>query len=67
MFCLKHAADLECYGKGGLSKPRCTRPGCDGEHTPDVHVLMAEESAGVHITTGDGSKEEDEAEDEGER
>jgi 1,4-dihydroxy-2-naphthoyl-CoA synthase len=21
MFCLKHAAELECYGRGGLSKP----------------------------------------------
>jgi hypothetical protein len=40
MFCLKHSADLECYGKGGLSKPRCTRTGCDGEHTPNVHMLM---------------------------
>jgi hypothetical protein len=29
-FCLRHAAELECYAKGGLSKPRCTRPGCDG-------------------------------------
>jgi hypothetical protein len=66
MFCLKHAADLECYGKGGLSKPRCTLPGCDGEHTPDVHVLMGEESAGVNITTGDGGKEEDEDEGGGE-
>jgi hypothetical protein len=66
MFCLKHAADLECYGKGGLSKPRCTLPGCDGEHTPDVHVLMGEESAGVNITTGDGGREEDEDEDEAE-
>jgi hypothetical protein len=68
MFCLKHAADLECYGKGGLSKPRCTLPGCDGEHTPDVHVLMGEESAGVNITTEDGGrvKDEDEAEGEGE-
>jgi hypothetical protein len=24
-FCLKHAAELECYGRGGLSKPRCTQ------------------------------------------
>jgi hypothetical protein len=28
MFCLKHSAELECYGKGGLSKPRCTCTGC---------------------------------------
>ncbi len=40
MFCLKHAAELECYGRGGMSKPRCTQSGCDGEHTPSVHKLM---------------------------
>jgi hypothetical protein len=34
LFCLKHTAELECYGRGGLSKPRCVRAGCDGEHTP---------------------------------
>ncbi len=66
MFCLKHAAELECYGKGGLSKPRCTLPGCDGEHTPGVHKLMGEESAGVNIIAGDEDADEDEDEDEGE-
>jgi hypothetical protein len=64
MFCLKHAAELECYGRGGLSKPRCTLSGCDGEHTPGMHKLMGEESAGVNIIAGDGDEEEDE--DEGE-
>jgi hypothetical protein len=62
MFCLKHAAELECYGRGGLSKPRCTQPGCDGEHTPGVHKLMGEESAGVNLIAEDGSEEEDEDE-----
>jgi hypothetical protein len=66
MFCLKHSADLECYGKRGLSKPRCTLPGCDGEHTPGVHMLMGEESAGVNIIAGDEDEDEDEAEGEGE-
>ncbi len=66
MFCLKHAAELECYGRGGLSKPRCTLSGCDGEHTPGVHKLMGEESAGVNIIAGDGDEEEKEDEDEGE-
>jgi hypothetical protein len=66
MFCLKHAAELECYGRGGLSKPRCTQPGCDGEHTPGVHKLMGEESAGVNLIAEDGEEEEDEDEDEGE-
>jgi hypothetical protein len=40
LFCLKHAAELECYGRGGLSKPRCTQDGCDGEHTASVHRLV---------------------------
>jgi hypothetical protein len=66
MFCLKHAAELECYGRGGQSKPRCTQPGCDGEHTPGVHKLMGEESAGVNLIAEDEDEEEDGDEDEGE-
>jgi hypothetical protein len=68
MFCLKLAAELECYGRGGLSKPRCTQPGCDGEHTPGVYKLMGEESAGVNLIAEDENEEEDgdEAEEEGE-
>ncbi len=68
MFCLKHSAELECYGKGGLSKPRCTRPGCDGEHTPGVHMLMGEDNPGVNLIAGDGDEDEagDESEAEGE-
>ncbi len=66
MFCLKHAAELECYGRGGLSKPRCTQPGCNGEHTPGVHKLMGEESAGVNLIAEGGSEEEDEDREEDE-
>jgi hypothetical protein len=63
LFCLKHAAELECYGRGGLSKPRCTQAGCDGEHTPGMHKLMGEESAGVNLVAEDESElEEDEDE-----
>ncbi len=61
-FCLKHSAELECYGKGGLSKPRCTRSGCDGEHTPNVHMLMGEDNAGVNLIAVDEDREEAEAE-----
>jgi hypothetical protein len=65
MFCLKHAAELECYGRGGLSKPRCTQAGCDGEHTHGVHKLMGEESVGVNLVAEDESEsKEDEDEDE---
>jgi hypothetical protein len=52
-FCLRHAAELECYGRGGLSKPKCTQPGCDGEYTPDVHPLMGTGGAGVNLVAGD--------------
>jgi hypothetical protein len=69
MFCLKHAAELECYGRGGMSKPRCTQSGCDGEHTPSVHKLMGEVNAGVNLIAEDRDGEdegEDEDEDENE-
>jgi hypothetical protein len=63
LFCLKHAEELECYGRGGLSKPKCTQAGCDEEHTPSVHKLMGEESAGVNLVAEDQSElEEDEDE-----
>jgi hypothetical protein len=65
-FCLKHAAELECYGRGGLSKPRCTQVGCDGEHTPGVHKLMGEDSASVNVVAGDESEDEDEIREEDE-
>jgi hypothetical protein len=55
-FCLKHAAELECNGRGGMSKPRCTQSGCDGEHTPSVHKLMGEEHVGGNLVAEDESE-----------
>jgi hypothetical protein len=52
-FCLRHAAELECYAKGGLSKPKCTRSGCDGEHASGLHALMGEADAEVNLVAGD--------------
>ncbi len=72
MFSLKHSADLECYGKGGLSKPRCMHPGCDRDHTPGVHMLMGEDNTGVNLLAGEedengaGDGGETEGETEGE-
>ncbi len=74
MFCLKHSAEFECYGRGGLSKPRCTRSGCDGEHTPNVHMLMGGDDAKVSLVAGSegeegleaGDEHEDECDHEGE-
>jgi hypothetical protein len=65
-FCLKHSAELECYGRGGLSKPKCTRPGCDGEHTPGMHSLMGKDDAEVNLVAGDGDETGDEDEAGGE-
>jgi hypothetical protein len=55
-FCLRHAVELECYAKGGLTKPRCTRPGCDGEHTSKLHTLVGEADAEVNVVAGDGDE-----------
>ncbi len=55
-YCLKHAVELECYAKGGLSKPRCTRPGCDGEHASGLHALMGEADAEVNLVAGGGGE-----------
>jgi hypothetical protein len=64
MFCLKHSAEFQCYGRGGLSKPRCTHSGCDGEHTPNLHTLMSESDVKVSLVAGSGDEEGPEAGDE---
>jgi hypothetical protein len=64
LFCLKHAAELECYGRGGLSKPKCTQTRCDGEHTPGVHKLMGEESVGVNLVAEDECESEEDEDEE---
>jgi hypothetical protein len=62
LFCLKHAAELECYGRGGLSKPKCAQVGCDGEHTPSVHELLGEKSAGLNLVAEDEYESEEDEE-----
>jgi hypothetical protein len=62
LFCLKHAAEVECYGQGNFSKPRCTQAGCDREHTPSVHKLLGEESAGVNLVAEGGYESEEDEE-----
>jgi hypothetical protein len=54
-FCLRHGADVECYAKGGLSKPRCERLGCDGEHVTGLHKLLGEADAAVNLVAGGDS------------
>jgi hypothetical protein len=61
LYCLKHAAEVECYGQGSFSKPKCMQAGCDGEQAVSVHKLLGEESAGVNLVTeGDYESGEDE-------
>ncbi len=61
MYCLRHAAELECCGTGGPSKPRCHRPGCRGEHSTGAHALLGEVDASVNLIAGeDADPEEDE-------
>jgi hypothetical protein len=55
-FCLRHGAELECYAKGGLSKPRCARLGCDGEHVTGLHALLGEADAVVNLVAGGDSE-----------
>ncbi len=62
LYCLKHAAELECFGQGGFSKPKCMRPGCNGEHAVGAHRLLGESDACVNLTTGGDYESEEEEE-----
>jgi hypothetical protein len=62
MYCLKHAAEQECYGQGGLSKPRCTQPECGGKHAVGAHKLLGEGDACINLATGDNYESEEEEE-----
>jgi hypothetical protein len=61
LYCLKHAAEVECYGQGSFSKPKCMQTGCNGEHTVSMHRLLGEENASVNLVAeGEHESEEDE-------
>ncbi len=62
MYCLKHAAELECFWQGGFSKPRCMQPGCGGEHAVGAKKLLGEGGACVNLATGDDHESEEEEE-----
>ncbi len=62
MYCLKHAAELECFGQGGFSKPKCMRPRCGGEHAVGAHRLLGEGDACVNLITGGDHESEGEEE-----
>ncbi len=52
MYCLKHTAELECYGQGGPSKPRCAQPEFGGKHAAGAHKLLEKDEACVNLATG---------------
>jgi hypothetical protein len=52
---------MECYRRGGFSKPKCTQTGCDGEHAVGAHKLLGERGASVNLVAeGEYESEEDE-------
>jgi hypothetical protein len=62
LYCLKHAAELECFWQGGFSKPKCMQPGCNGEHAVGAHRLLGESDACVNLATGGDHESEVEEE-----
>jgi hypothetical protein len=62
LYCLKHAAEVECYGQGGFSKPKCMQTGCNGAHVVSVHRLLGEEDASVNLVTEVGYESEEDKE-----
>jgi hypothetical protein len=62
MYSLKHAAELECYGQGGPTKPRCPRPECGGRHTTGAHELLGEADASINLVTGRDCDSDDDKE-----
>jgi hypothetical protein len=61
LYCLKHAAEMECYRRGGFSKPKCTQTGCDGEHTVGAHKLLGKSGTSVNLVAeGEYESEVDE-------
>ncbi len=62
LYCLKHSAEVECYGQGGFSKPKCMQAGCDGGHAVSVHKLLGENGAPVNLVAEDEYESEEDEE-----
>jgi hypothetical protein len=61
MYCLKPAAELECYGQGGPRKPQCPWLECGGRHTTGAHEVLGEVDASINLVAGeDCDSDEDE-------
>jgi hypothetical protein len=62
IYCLKHAAELECYRQGGPSKPPCAQPECGGKHAAKAHKLLGATDAGVNLAMEEDHKTDEEEE-----
>jgi hypothetical protein len=62
LYCLKHAAEVECYRQGGFSEPKCMQTGCNREHVVSVHGLLGESGASVNLVAEDECESEEDEE-----
>jgi hypothetical protein len=62
MYCLRHSAELECYGQGGPTKPECLQPECGGRHTTGAHELLGKVDASVNLIAGDDYESDEDEE-----
>jgi hypothetical protein len=53
MYCLRHPAKQECYGRGDPTKPECLQPKCGGRHATGVHELLGKVDASVNLIAGE--------------
>jgi hypothetical protein len=58
-FSLRHPADIECFGKGSVSKPACKVPECKGQHAECLHEMKTESVLAVNaVECKEGEEEE---------
>ncbi len=62
MYCLKHAAELECYRQGGPSKPWCEQPECERKHAAGTYKLLGKTNAYVNLALEDDHEWDEEEE-----
>jgi hypothetical protein len=61
LFCLRHPGSMQCYGRGGPSKPACPTPGCSGRPASSVHDAFMGASTSVSLVTDEGDEYDDDA------
>jgi hypothetical protein len=59
-FCIRYAAETECYGKGTESKQACPASECSKKHAKDLHDLPTNVPSMVNVLECKEDKEEEE-------